>query len=66
MKLADLTPEELSADLREGSSPFLNHRRFIVGFSLLSAGIMGGIALFQMGFSRKFPSRLFGNLIAER
>jgi hypothetical protein len=38
---AELSPGELSNDLREGSSGFLKNRRAIVGLSLFSAGIMG-------------------------
>jgi Vitamin K epoxide reductase family len=49
MKLTDLTPQELSIDLREGSSVFLGHRRGILGLSLFSAAVMGGIALYQTG-----------------
>jgi uncharacterized membrane protein len=55
MTLTDLTPEELSKDLREGSNPFLKNRRCIVGLSLFSAGVMGGIALYQMGVFKRIP-----------
>ncbi len=66
MNLTDLTPEQLSADLREGSSTFLKHRRGIVGLSLFSAGVMGGIALYQMGILKKIPEPPLSRFDAER
>jgi uncharacterized membrane protein len=50
-----LSPEELSNDLREGSSRFLKCRRGVVGLSLFSVGVMGGIALYQMGILKGIP-----------
>ncbi len=66
MNLTDLTPEQLSADLREGSSTFLKHRRGIVGLSLFSAGVMGGIALYQIGVFKKIPEPRLPRLDAEK
>ncbi|MBV9768403.1 MAG: hypothetical protein JOZ32_02430 [Bryobacterales bacterium] len=69
MTLTELAPEELSQDLREGSSTFLKHRRAIVGLSLFSAGVMGGITLFQMGVFKKIPeppSPLFDTALAGK
>lgn len=57
MTFTDLTPEQLSADLREGAGKFLQNRRSIVGLSIFSAGIMGGIGLYQLGVFKRFPSR---------
>ena len=66
MNLTDLTPEQLSADLRQGSGTFLKHRRGIVGLSLFSAGVMGGIALYQMGILKKIPEPPLSRFDAER
>jgi hypothetical protein len=63
---AELSPGELSNDLREGSSGFLKNRRAIVGLSLFSAGIMGGIGLFQMGILKKIPEPRWPGFDAER
>jgi Vitamin K epoxide reductase family len=62
----ELTPEELSVDLREGSSGFLKNRRVIVGLSFLSAGVMGGIALYQMGILKKIPEPHWRTFDAEK
>ena len=64
--LTELTPAELSSDLREGSSGFLKNRRFIGGLSLFSAGVMGGIALFQLGILKKIPEPRWSKFNAER
>jgi uncharacterized membrane protein len=66
MKHEKLGPEELSSDLREGSSGFLKNRRAIVGLSLFSAGVMGGIALFQMGILKKIPEPPWPGFDAEK
>ncbi len=66
MMLTDLSPEELGSDLREGSSGFLGHRRSILGLSLFSAGVMGGIALYQMGILKKIPEPRWSHLNAEK
>jgi uncharacterized membrane protein len=46
---------ELGRDLREGTEPFLRKRRAVVGLSLVSAGSMGLIALYQMGILKHLP-----------
>lgn len=62
----ELSPEELSGDLREGSGAFLKHRRGIVSLSFFSAGVMGGIALFQMGVIKKIPEPQWPKFNAEK
>lgn len=62
----DLSPEELSSDLREGSSGFLKNRRAIVGLSFFSAGVMGGIALYQLGIVKKIPEPHWSRFDAEK
>lgn len=61
-----LSPEELSSDLREGSSAFLKLRRAIVGLSFFSAGVMGGIALYQVGILKKIPEPGWSKFNAEK
>jgi hypothetical protein len=62
----EVSPEELSADLREGSGRFLKNRRAIVGLSLFSAGVMGGIALYQMGILKRIPEPNWQGFDAEK
>lgn len=50
-----MTPEELSCELRLGSGRFLQLRRKTLGLSLLAAGTMMPIALYQMGIIRHLP-----------
>ena len=50
-----MTPEALSRELRLGSSRFLQLRRKTLGLSLLAAGSMMPIALYQMGILRHHP-----------
>jgi len=50
-----MSPEELSRAMREGNSPFLQNRRWIVGLSLYNIVAMGAISLFQMGILRRVP-----------
>lgn len=61
-----VSPEELSSDLREGSGTFLRLRRAIVGLSFFSAGVMGGIALYQMGILKKIPEPAWSKFDAEK
>lgn len=48
-------PETLRAELRYSANPMLQRRRAVVGLSVFSAGILGGIALFQIGIFKKLP-----------
>lgn len=66
MMLTDLSPAELSSDLREGSSKFLNYRRAIVGLSFFSGAVMGGIALYQIGILKRIPEPHWPRLDAEK
>ncbi len=50
-----MKPEELSRQLRQGSSKFLARRRKIVGLALTAAGSMGLISLYQMGIIKHLP-----------
>ncbi len=42
-----MNPAELSRQLRHGSGPFLTRRRGVAGLSLVAAGAMGLISLYQ-------------------
>lgn len=61
-----VSPDELSRQLRTGRGPFLDRRRKIVGLSLFSSAVLGGIALYQMGILRRLPGPKCGGLDAER
>ena len=49
-------PSQLSRELREGQSPDLTRRRWVVGLSLLSAAMGQVVALYQMGIVKRLPS----------
>jgi len=50
-----MKPQELSRQLREGDGGFLTRRRGVVGLSLVSAGSMALISLYQMGVIGHLP-----------
>ena len=50
-----MRPEELSAQVRHGTGPYLARRRGVVGLSLAAAGSMGLIALYQTGIVKHLP-----------
>ena len=50
-----MNPEELSRQLRQGSSRFLRHRRGTVGLSLAAIGSLGMVSLYQVGIIRRVP-----------
>ncbi len=50
-----MTPKELSKQLREGESRFLEKRRGIVACGLAAAGAMGLITLYQIGLIKHLP-----------
>jgi hypothetical protein len=58
--------EALSRELRLGSGRFLTQRRGIVGLSLLAAGSMGLITLYQMGIIRHLPEPPLPMLNADK
>lgn len=49
------TPSQLSRELREGRDPGLTRRRWVVGLSLLGAGLGGVVGLYQTGVLRRLP-----------
>ncbi|MBA2753267.1 MAG: vitamin K epoxide reductase [Chloroflexia bacterium] len=60
-----MTPEQLSRDLRLGSGPFLRQRRRILGLSLVAAGAMMPISLYQMGVIGHLPEPPLPRLDAD-
>ena len=61
-----MTPEALSRELRLGSGPFLAPRRRVVGLSLLAAGAMMQVALYQTGIIPHIPEPPLPGLDADK
>ncbi len=61
-----MTPEELSRQLRQGSSRYLRKRRVVVGLSLVASAAMGVIAPYQMGLVSHIPEPPLPWLDADR
>jgi len=62
----ELSPGQLGCELRDGSSPFLKRRRNIVGLTLFSSAVLGGVALYQMGILKKLPGPRWRGFDAEK
>lgn len=60
-----MKPEELSRELRLGSGRFLQMRRKTLGLSLLAAGAMAPISLYQMGILGHLPEPPLPRLNAD-
>lgn len=50
-----MNPTQLSRELREGRSPDLARRRWVVGLSLLGAAMGQLVSLYQVGIVKKLP-----------
>ena len=50
-----MTPTQLSHELREGQSPDLTNRRWIIGLSLLGAAAGQIVSLYQTGIIKHLP-----------
>jgi hypothetical protein len=61
-----MKPEALSRELRLGSGNFLGQRRGIVGLSMVAAGSMGLITLYQMGIIKHLPEPPLPGLDADK
>ena len=59
-------PRRLSHELREETGGSLKQRRAIVGLSLIAAGSMGIIALYQMGIIKHLPEPPLPKLDADK
>lgn len=53
--LGRLSPEELGPALRRTQSKTMHDRRWIIGLSMLSGALMGGIGLYQTGILPDLP-----------
>ena len=53
--MASMDPTRLSHELRQGQSPDLTRRRWVLGLSLLSAAMGQVVALYQMGLVKRLP-----------
>jgi len=54
-KFESVKPSELSRQLREGDSPELNNRRWIVGLSLVGVLMAQIVSLYQVGIVKHLP-----------
>lgn len=61
-----MTPSQLSHELREGDSPDLNRRRWIVGLSLLGAAMGQVVGLYQTGIIKTLPDPPVGPFDSPR
>jgi uncharacterized membrane protein len=61
-----MDPQALSWALRLGEAPDLNRRRHVTTLSLIAAGAMGVISLYQMGVTRRVPDLPLKGLNAEK
>jgi len=59
-------PEALSDELRNGTGDDLARRRRVVGLSLVAAGSMGLISLYQMGIIKHLPEPPLPRLDADK
>jgi len=50
-----MRPRKLSKELREGTSPDLTRRRWVVGLSLVGTAMTGIVSLYQTGIVRTLP-----------
>ena len=57
---------QLSRELRLGRGDFLEHRRGIVALGLAAAGVMGFIALYQVGIIGHLPEPPLPGLDADK
>jgi len=55
IRLETRNPEALSRQLRKGSGKFLPQRRGVIGLSLIAAGALEVISLYQMGLIKRLP-----------
>lgn len=58
--------DELSRELREGTGGFLERRRRVAALSLVAAGSMGVITLYQMGIIPHLPEPPIPGLDADK
>ena len=57
-----LSPTQLSMQLRTGTSPDMQRRRWTIGLSLVGAAIGGIVTLYQTGLTKRLPDILPGKV----
>ena len=55
MRAQTISPDQLSRELRKGTSPDLSRRRWAIGLSFLGAGIGAVVGAYQTGLIRRLP-----------
>lgn len=60
------SPARLSLELREANHPHVENRRRITGLSLVAAGALGMVALYQMGIIKRIPEPPLPGFDAEK
>src|SRR5579885_2683976 len=60
------TTDQVRDDLRHGTHVTIECRRGIVGLSLFSCAILGGIALYQVGLLKRLPDPPWPAFDADR
>lgn len=53
--MSSISPTQLSSELREGDTPDLNRRRWIIGLSMLGSSMAQLVSLYQTGVIRELP-----------
>ena len=66
MLIPTIAPRLLSAQLRYGLGRHLASRRGIAGLSMVAAGAMGVVALYQLGLTRRVPEPRLRGLDADK
>ncbi len=61
-----ITPAQLSRDLRKATTPDLARRRWIIGLSIVNAGIGALVGAYQTGIVRHLPDPPVGPFDADR
>ncbi len=61
-----MKPAQLSKELREGESEYLDHRRGIVALGLAAASAMGLVGLYQMGIIKHLPEPPLPSMDADK
>ncbi|HLQ18325.1 MAG TPA: vitamin K epoxide reductase family protein [Tabrizicola sp.] len=64
--MTDVTPTELSRDLRTTVTPDLRRRRWIIGLSIVNAGIGALVGAYQTGLVRHLPDPPVGPFDADK
>lgn len=64
--IAPADPEQLGLEIRSADDRLTHRRRQVVGLSMISAGCMGVIALYQFGITKHVPEPALPMLDADK